>query len=226
MNPIFEPFEDFVREKGTAFVGRNREFLVDEELAELRRLEVKLIEACETHASENTTGELKAENIVAIHPFHHELRGRGSKTRVKQVQRLNDLILGVDLDRYGVVLVESYDHYALRTPELAEKDRVTSVFFTREAQGEVENPGRLRTLSGRRYYFGGSYGNQCVRGVLRELRRYAERARLRPIKDGIYYKMPGEHRPGELDSGRHYFCDKHVRDRFLGVNSRDLLPQN
>ena len=118
----------------------------------------ELDELCEEHA-QKATGEIRETNIIAIHPYHDELEF--NKKTEPPADNLHNLLMGYDKTRFGLALIDSYDHYALKSHDLVDKDRVGIVIFTNSSEGIPLHPEQLldfrKTVKN---YYGGTYGQQ------------------------------------------------------------------
>ena len=139
---------------------------------------------CQRHVS-RINGKLKVQNVLAIHPFHDELDR--STDRSKPTERLTDLFSKIDPNRFGRVLIDSMSHYALLSHKLVNLGLVDVVIFTQDGNSAFLNDDEYRMFSETTdNFFGGTYREMCVRGVVRNLRRFSQ-TRFKAIREAVLH---------------------------------------
>lgn len=179
-----------------------------------------LADRCEEHRKQHASGEVKEKNIIVIHPFCDELfyfNQPNDKTKIipsimhKGIQR-----------GFGVVLVESREHYALRSHELVDQGLVSRVIFTENLKARfVEGEDSSALRASRSNYFCGAYRELCVWAIIAQLAQHNPQSKFTGITDALYF---GQDVPGRKVPKGHRFRSKVLRlfDLFFGIKSKDL----
>lgn len=173
-----------------------------------------LISACVEHANQNTSGVLKEENVVGIHPFFKQF-GIPRDMLPNEILTLEKVLKESSSMRFGKVLIDSYPDYALMSHFLVSMGLIDLVIFSVEGDGKFIHQADGEKFSGTRHnYAGGSYGYRCVSTAMRAIRRGIPDHRIVPIRDAIVYIdiVPPLLRIPDF-----------FRTMFSGVYSRELL---
>lgn len=196
-----------------------------------KRLALEIL--CRDHAK-LATNNIQESNIVAIHPYHHELESHESEDaefneseQPTPVLTLQHLLVHCDLSRFGIILFDSYDHYAQKSHELVDQGRISSVIFTHPYQGKPIDRRQLTVLRGtRRNYYGGTYGQQCVKQAIWHINLFCLFPGLRPINDAILWSDKVEIKIRGFEVGDYRPYQLSLIERFTarrGAYSQDLL---
>jgi len=173
-------------------------------------LELNLINAALLHVRLNTSGIIREENLVVVHPYWN-----AKQPPRKEVLTIENLLRGLDHELYATVLFENYLGYLLRSHELVDEGLIDRVIFTYGDNGVPLNVSDARGFSiSKNNYICGSKGYECVVGASHAIRCYAPVRSVRPVTDAIVYGTFTLNPVTLLDI---------VLSAFKGVKSTDLL---
>ncbi len=138
----------------------------------------ELYTACLSHSASCTqqdgkpTTSLPDDVIALVHPFWLSLENMSYINDNKLKEEYNNYLQNIirlfgeaRKKGFGVVLLDTAQHYAAASSLLVERGLVDRVIFTQSGRGIPMETKKLRELSGKNIYLAGGYNDYCLRSA-------------------------------------------------------------
>ena len=186
MNGVFAEFQDLLRTDPPRFNASPKGLVLSKD----EPWWADFINRASEHARTHTSGVIREENLIMVHPYYQVLRTDIPSSRSKEAKTLEETLRKIYPQKYGRILFESYPHYGLRTHEWVDEGLIDKVVFTYNGRGVPLQLDELKEFSNSRTnYICGVYGRACVTTASFAVMYYAPLLSIRPVRDAI---VPGD----------------------------------